>query len=165
MARVISPFPTRTQWESNEQTNASFTKEKIMRLRSVTLGLLSQSPVETNHLLCTRHHTDCWTVRQESACRPNGSHMMHFLVRHLSNHIRDSLSPRGTGSRPNSFHDLIHVRHQTLESAVHLLLFGSIGLDGSHWSVRIAVIMLPRVDCVVQIGLNQSTAWVLTVIR
>ena len=35
MAGVISPFPTRMQQDSTKQTNASFTKEKIMSFRSV----------------------------------------------------------------------------------------------------------------------------------
>ena len=43
VAGVINPFPTRTQQDSTEQTNASFTKEKIVSFRSVAKGLLSRN--------------------------------------------------------------------------------------------------------------------------
>ena len=54
--------------------------------------------------------------------------------------------------------------HQSLESAVHSLLFSCICLDDSHWSVHIAVSMLPRMHHVVQVGLNHSTVRRLKVI-
>ena len=105
MAGAISPFPMRMQQESNEQTNASFTKEKIVSFCLVVPTRLLLQSVDTDHLLCTRHRTDCQTAWQELACQLRGSHMMHHSACHQSNHIRDSSSLCGTDPRPDLLHD------------------------------------------------------------